>query len=58
MIIMDTVAYMLTFNVLFDVDGKRFLLYSNAIKHYDEAFASEINALNLFVGWHTLITRS
>jgi hypothetical protein len=54
----NTISNILLFNVLFDVDGKRFLLYSSAAKYYDENNSKYINALNLFVGWHTVFERS
>lgn len=57
MIFMDTVAHLVMWNVLFDVDGKRFYLYSSAIKHYDENNSKEINALNFFAGWHCIAER-
>jgi len=58
MMIINTIAHVLMFNVMFDVDGKRFFLHINAVNHFDENNSKEINALNLFIGWHSLFERS
>lgn len=54
---MKTIINILKFNVLFDVDGKRFFLYTNAIDHCLKNKSKQVNVLNLFTGWHVFATR-